>query len=71
LLLGIRVRAVNYVDHQVGVGHLFQRGSERLDDVVRQVPDEPDGVGQRVNAPVGRPAAAGGRIEGREKRVFD
>ena len=37
---------------------------------MRQVPDEPDGVGQRVDAAVGGTRPAGGRVEGGEKRVL-
>ena len=48
LSLGIGVAAVDDVQHQVGLGHLLQRGAEGLDQLVRQVPDEPDGVGQGV-----------------------
>ena len=56
---------------QVRVGGLLQRGAERLDELVRQVPDEPDGVGQRVAATVRGGGAPGGRVEGGEQRVLD
>ena len=55
----------------VGVAHLFERRAERLDELVRQVPHEADGVGQRVDAPIGGLAAAHRGVEGREQRVLD
>ena len=70
LLLRRRVRAVHHVQDQVGVADLLHRGAERLDQVVRQVPDEPDGVGQRVEPPAGRLGPAHGRVEGGEQRVL-
>jgi hypothetical protein len=39
------------VDDQVGQGHLFERGPERLHEVVGQLPDEPDRVGDHSPAP--------------------
>ena len=39
--------AVDHVQQQVGVGRLLQRGLEGLDQLVRQVADEADRVGQR------------------------
>ena len=63
LRLGVGVGAVDDVQDQVGVGDLLQRRAERLDQLVRQVPDEADGVGERVVAAVGglRPGARSGR----------
>ena len=48
-----RVRGVDDVHEQVRPGGLLQRRAERLDELVRQVPDEPDGVGQGVARPSG------------------
>ena len=56
---------------QVRPRRLLQRRAERLDELVRQVPDEPDGVGQRVGPPVRGDGAPGGGVEGREQRVLD
>ena len=67
----VRVRTVHHVQQQIRVRDLLQRRAERLDDVVRQVPDEPDGVGERVHPAVGRRRPAGGRVQGREQRVLD
>ena len=46
LRLGFRVGPVDDVHDQVGVGGFLQRRPERLHQLVRQVPDEPDGVGE-------------------------
>ena len=59
LLLRVGVGAVDHVHDQVGVGDLLQRGAERLDDLVRQVPDEADRVGEGVDPPVGGRAPGG------------
>ena len=45
-------RAVDDVQDQVGAGDLLQRRAERLDQLVRQVPDEADRVGQGEGPPV-------------------
>ena len=52
LALRVRVGAVDHVHQQIGLGRLLQRGGERLDQVVRQVADEADGVGQGVDPAV-------------------
>ena len=71
LALGVGVRAVDDVHDQVGVGDLLQRRAERLDELVGQVADEPDGVGERVDPPVlGRRTTRGG-VERGEQRVLD
>ena len=56
---------------QVGLGDLLQRRAERLNQLVRQVPDEPDGVGQREDASVRGLRASGGRVDRGEQRVLD
>ena len=71
LALGVGVRAVDDVQDQVGVGDLLQRRAERLDQLVRQVPDEPDGVAHRVDAAVRGGRTPRGRVERREQRVLD
>ena len=62
LRLGVGVGAVDDVQDQVGVGDLLQRRAERLDELVGQVPDEADGVGERVRR--GRRASAARRTVG-------
>ena len=71
LALGVRVRGVDDVQDQVGVGDLLQRRAERLDELVRQRPDEADGVRERVDAAVDRLGAPDGRVERGEQRVLD
>src|SRR5256886_5269617 len=70
LLLRVGVRPVDDVYDQVSLADLLQRGAERLDELVRKVPDEPDGVGERVDPPVAGTGPAGGRVEGGEQRVL-
>ena len=71
LLLRVLVGAVHHVQQQVGVGDLLERGAEGLDQLMRQVPDEADGVGQGEDPAVGGAGSAGGRVEGGEQRVLD
>ena len=46
LLLEVRVRYIHYVDQQVSLAHLIQRGLEGLHQVVGQLADESHGVGE-------------------------
>ena len=55
----------------VGVRHLFQRGTERLHEVVGQLAHEPHGVGQRRPAATRELELARGRVERREQLVGD
>ena len=66
----VDVGAVDDVHQQVGVDHLFQRRAERLDQLGRQVPHEPDGVGEHERPPVVEFSTASGGFEGREQRVL-
>src|SRR5690606_25011104 len=50
---------------------LLERRAERLHELMRQVAHEPDRVGDREEAPVGRAAAAHRGVEGGEQRVLD
>ena len=68
---GVGMRGVDDVDDHVRLPDLLERRAERLDELVRQVAHEPDGVGEREHAAVGRAAAAHRRVEGREQRVLD
>ena len=49
----VGVGAVDDVQQQIGGRHLLERGPEGVDELVRQVPHEPDGVGERVLPAVG------------------
>ena len=53
---------------QVGLQRLLERGGERLDQLVGQLADEPDGVGEQVRAPADL-ERAGGRVERVEEAV--
>ena len=55
-------RRVGHVHDQVGAERLLERRRERLDELVRQLADEPDGVGQQVGAPADLERARG-RVE--------
>ena len=44
----LRHRGVGHVQDQVGLQRLLERGAERLDELVRQLADEADGVGEQV-----------------------
>ena len=57
--------------HEVGFADLLQRRPERLDELVRQMADKADRVGQRVVPPVRRLGAAHSRVERREQCVLD
>ncbi len=70
LLLRRRVGTVHHVEDQVGVADLLHGGAERLDEVVRQVPDETDGVGEGVDPAAGRLRPAHGRVQGGEQGVL-
>ena len=62
---------VHQVDDQVGPADLLQRRLERLDQVVGQLGDEPDGVGEGGGPPTGQVEAPGRGVEGREQLVLD
>ncbi len=55
---------------EVGVADLLHRGAERLDEVVGQVTDEADRVGQGVDPAARRLGPAHGRVEGGEQCVL-
>ena len=63
-------RRVDHVQDHVGDERLFERGRESLDELVRQAPDEPDGVGHEIAAAVELEAASG-RVERVEELVLD
>ena len=71
LLLGLRARRVDHVQEQVGLARLLERGLERGDQRVRQVPDESDGVGEQDLPAAAEPPATGAGVEGGEELVLD
>ena len=58
------------MNQEVGPRRLLEGRREGLDQVVRQVPDEPDRVGEGVDPAVGGRRAPGRRIERGEQRVL-
>ena len=56
------------MEQQVGLERLLQRRSERVDELMRQLADEADGVGQQVSPP-GDLERARGRVERVEEPV--
>ena len=54
---------VHHVEQDVGLGQLLERGLERGHELVRQLADEADGVGEdeRTRAAGSTPAAPSGR----------
>ena len=66
-VLGDQARRVR---RQVGPGDVLQRRLERLDQVVGQLGDEPDGVGQQHLPPARQVDTPGGRVERGKELVF-
>ena len=71
LLLGLGAGGVDDVQQQVGLAGLLERRLERGDQRVRQVADEPDGVGQQDVAAAAELPAAGAGVERGEELVLD
>ena len=70
LRVAVRCAGVDHVQQEVGLGGLGERGAEGGDEVVRQVADEADGVGQHdAGAAVGHVHAAQRRVERGEQLV--
>ena len=68
--LVVRIRAVDDLENQVGIDRLLERRAEGVDEVVRQVVDEADGVGQEKVAVAARGDLPDGGVEGREEHVL-
>ena len=67
--LVLRHRRVDHVHDQVGLERLLERRGERVDQLVRQLADEADGVGEQVVATADRGTGAwSGRACGRAGR---
>ena len=65
-----RRAGVDDVQQQVGALGLLERGGERVDELMRQLADEADGVGHQVRAAV-QAERARRRVEGVEEPVAD
>ena len=70
LLVGIQRRGVDDVDEQVGFGRHLERRLERLDELVGQLADEPDGVGEQHRLATGEVEAPGRGVERCEQPVL-
>jgi hypothetical protein len=46
LLVARGVRGVDDVEQEIGVGGFLERGAERREEILRQIADEPHGVGE-------------------------
>ena len=68
---GSRAERVDDVHEQVGVGGDRQRRLERLDELVGQLADEADRVGEQHLLAAGQVEATGGGVEGGEQAVLD
>src|ERR1019366_6563002 len=71
LFFRVVVGAVDDVNQEVGQLNRLQRGHESLDEVVRQVRDESDRVGEEHRLTTGELALARARVEGDEEAVLD
>ncbi|MNY51159.1 hypothetical protein D3C86_1867240 [compost metagenome] len=69
LQLALRLVSIDHVQQQVGIARFLERGAERLDQLVRQVTDEADGIGEDHRTDVVELQTAQGRIEGGEQLV--
>ena len=63
------IAGVRDMEEKVGLPHVEERRLEALDEVVRELPDESDGVGEEERLSAGGLDAARRRIEGREEAV--
>ena len=61
---------VAHVQDDVGLGHFFQRGAKRGDELGRQIGDEADGVGKDRLVDTRQRDRPHGRIERGEQQVF-
>ena len=59
------------MQQQVGVGDLLQGRTEGVDQLVGQLPDKADGVGERELPAIGSLCASHGRVQGREELILD
>ena len=67
LLLGMGMAHIEHVQEHVGVHRFFERGAEAGDEVMRQIADEADGVGQeQLAAAVDLPGAGFGVERGEQ-----
>jgi hypothetical protein len=65
----VRIGGVDDLEQEVGAHDLLERGPERVDEVVRQLVDEPDGVADHDLLPRRQRDLAARGIEGGEQHV--
>jgi len=65
------VRRVDDMQQDVRVARFLERRAERGDEVVGQLADESDGVGEAEAIPAAYLYLARERVEGREQPIFD
>jgi len=65
------VGTIHDMHYEVGLTDLLEGRPERLHELVRQMPDEADRVGEGVDPTLCRPRPAGGRVERGEERILD
>ena len=70
LALWVRIGAIDDMHQQVGLVGLLKSRPESLHKISRQMPNEPNCVGKRVDPTIGGLSAPGRRIQSREQRVF-
>src|SRR5688572_20477451 len=62
---------IAYVEQEVSLDHFLEGRPEGRDEVVRKLPNEPDGVGEKDARIFGEVNVARQRIQRREKPVLD
>ena len=70
MLEGVMVGGVDYLEQQVGTGDLFKGGSERIDELVWQLMDEPHGVGNDGIQAAWQPNPTTGWVQGGEQAIL-
>ena len=70
LALGVGRRTVDHVDHEVGQADRVEGRAERLHQLVGQLADEADGVGDQHRLAAGQGQLAGPGVEGDEQPVL-
>jgi hypothetical protein len=66
-----RVAGVNHVQEDVGRPDFFEGSRKRVNKLVGQLIDKPDGIGQQHSLSAGQIEATAGRVKGGEEFVFD
>src|SRR4029079_14392779 len=70
MLIGVRIRGVDHLEQDVGAVDLLARRPERIDELVRQLVDEANGVGHDRGLPITELDLARRRVQRREELVL-